>query len=571
MGKVFVIHMSCKIFISYRRQDSGANAIAIGQYLENEFGRENVFIDIDMHAGAKFPMVLEQRLAECMVMLVLIGPEWLNARDEQGHRRLDDSDDWVRLEIAHALKRDITVIPVLVNGAELPRKAELPGEILGLLDHQAASVTMAGFRDEMSGLVYDIRSISKPRRWRQFGAEAIGLLLLASVLVLAQDSGLSSALRLLLFPPMSKVPVERDIWRGEPGEFVLFQVSANGIPFYFKPSSVKTFGDKVEYMSRFLLEPDKSTSQNFQDEITVVDCKKSIWALAERTAYNKSGYVLTHFKWGDLHSLDLSNGDPIKPGSILSIAAHIMCDGQLRTPILSKEQVAKLNFSYLTSTPTGDGDIFYGAKKAIPNSTYPYEFEVVIKLHQNHKLAELFNPKPVVGLTDTYRSFAEVAQLNCKDWKVLVQKMEYFNSENNLVNLNATTGASSIDAQESSSFDLLLNVGCGTRAPQVHGTYEGTNDLTTKDGNAQQKISIVIEQNGKDVSVSFETPSGGQGRGTGALTGETVNSILLKSTAPGCPGSYEASLKFADDTVSWTYKGQDCGGPVEGHGIGKKT
>src|ERR1700732_3136706 len=93
-----------KIFISYRREDSAANALSIGQYLEHEFGRQNVFIDIDMRAGTKFPAVLEERLAECKVMLVLIGSQWLNAQDEQGQRRLDSPDDWVRLEIAHALK-----------------------------------------------------------------------------------------------------------------------------------------------------------------------------------------------------------------------------------------------------------------------------------------------------------------------------------------------------------------------------------------------------------------------------------------------------------------------------------
>ena len=91
--------MPQKIFISYRRQDAAANALGIGQYLENTFGRKNVFIDVDMRAGAKFPTVLEQRLAECKVMIVLIGPDWLNSRDEQGRRRLDSSDDWVRLEI----------------------------------------------------------------------------------------------------------------------------------------------------------------------------------------------------------------------------------------------------------------------------------------------------------------------------------------------------------------------------------------------------------------------------------------------------------------------------------------
>jgi hypothetical protein len=113
-------------------------------------------------------------------MLVLIGPEWLNARDEQGNRRLDFPDDWVRLEIARALKQKITVIPVRVNGATLPLRGALPEDIRGLLDHQAVSVTLAGFRNEMSGLVRDIRSIPSPKPWRRFGAIAAGTFIVAN-------------------------------------------------------------------------------------------------------------------------------------------------------------------------------------------------------------------------------------------------------------------------------------------------------------------------------------------------------------------------------------------------------
>ena len=71
-------NMPGKIFISYRREDSRGLALGICQYLAREFGPRNVFIDVDMHAGAKFVDVLESRLAECKVLLALIGPNWLN-------------------------------------------------------------------------------------------------------------------------------------------------------------------------------------------------------------------------------------------------------------------------------------------------------------------------------------------------------------------------------------------------------------------------------------------------------------------------------------------------------------
>jgi hypothetical protein len=242
--------MAGKIFISYRREDSAASALGIGQYLEHEFGRKNVFIDIDMRAGVKFPTVLEERLAECKVMLVLIGPSWLNAHDEQGRRRLDNSDDWVRLEIAHALKRNITVIPIRINGAELPVRAALPEDVRGLLDHQAASVTVSGFRHEMSGLVRDIRSIPRPRTWRRFGVPAAGILsILLMVFVLAQAlrPATLAHIRLLLSSHKPVSTSQNGFWTSLPGEWVLFAVDNNNnpMPYYFQPSSLKISGDVV--------------------------------------------------------------------------------------------------------------------------------------------------------------------------------------------------------------------------------------------------------------------------------------------------------------------------------------
>src|SRR6516164_3535051 len=120
--------MPLKIFVSYRRQDTAASAVGIGQYLEKEFGNKNVYIDVETHAGAKYASAIEKRLAECRVLLVLIGPHWL---------KLQKPNDWVQREIAYALKQDITVIPVLIDGTELPDHELLPDDIKGLVEHQA--------------------------------------------------------------------------------------------------------------------------------------------------------------------------------------------------------------------------------------------------------------------------------------------------------------------------------------------------------------------------------------------------------------------------------------------------
>jgi hypothetical protein len=177
---------AASIFISYRRKDSAAPyAISTCQYLEKEFGRKNVFIDLDMTAGSKFPEVLERRLNKCKVLIALIGPEWLTSKNDEGGRRLDDPNDWVRLELARALKRGITVIPVCVGGAELPKKPTLPEDLHSLLDHQAATVSFASFRNDMSGLVRDIRAIPNARTQTAGAMWAASTAVLGAALLLA--------------------------------------------------------------------------------------------------------------------------------------------------------------------------------------------------------------------------------------------------------------------------------------------------------------------------------------------------------------------------------------------------
>ncbi|MGO8955161.1 MAG: tetratricopeptide repeat protein [Rhodomicrobium sp.] len=127
---------------------------------------------------------MEKRLSACKVMVCLIGPGWLDARNEGGARRLDDLKDWVRLEIERALARGLTVIPVLVEGAYMPKAEDLPDTLKPLVDRHAVSITTNSFRSGMAGLTRDIRAIAGGAPWRWIGAGA-GASALAAAAVLA--------------------------------------------------------------------------------------------------------------------------------------------------------------------------------------------------------------------------------------------------------------------------------------------------------------------------------------------------------------------------------------------------
>jgi TIR domain len=121
------------VFMSYRREDSEGQARALKSELVNLIGKDSVFMDVDNIAlGLDFRQVLQERLQACDLMLVLIGPDWLESRDAAGRRRLDNDTDLVRQEIAAALKRNIPVTPVLLQGAVMPAPERLPNDIKDL-------------------------------------------------------------------------------------------------------------------------------------------------------------------------------------------------------------------------------------------------------------------------------------------------------------------------------------------------------------------------------------------------------------------------------------------------------
>ena len=153
------------IFISYRREDSGPYAGRLRDVLSQHFGAEQVFRDIDtINPGERFPRVIEQAVGSCDALLALIGPTWLSITDDAGRRRLDDPDDFVRLEIATALGRsDVLVIPVLVGPTSMPAAADLPKPLAALAECNAVRITDENWDDQVARLTRALEKVVKPR------------------------------------------------------------------------------------------------------------------------------------------------------------------------------------------------------------------------------------------------------------------------------------------------------------------------------------------------------------------------------------------------------------------------
>src|ERR1043166_2741990 len=111
-----------KVFICYRREETAAHAGRLYDAMVARFGESNVFMDVDIAPGVDFVERITKVVSGCLVLIVVMGPRWATAEDEEGQPRLSDPDDFVRLEVETALRRpDVTPIPVLVSGARMPR------------------------------------------------------------------------------------------------------------------------------------------------------------------------------------------------------------------------------------------------------------------------------------------------------------------------------------------------------------------------------------------------------------------------------------------------------------------
>lgn len=182
-----------RVFLSYRRSDVGGHAGRLSDALSHRLGARNVFHDVtDIGPGRDFTHAIDQALDASDAVLAVIGPGWLGATDPHGELRLRQPDDYVRRELARALERGATVVPVLVGGAVLPAVRDLPDDLQALARRQAVSMRDETWHDDVDALVRSLHgeraaAPGRDRRWLVAAAVAAVVVAGGTVIALQRD------------------------------------------------------------------------------------------------------------------------------------------------------------------------------------------------------------------------------------------------------------------------------------------------------------------------------------------------------------------------------------------------
>ena len=234
------------IFISYRRDDASGHAGRLSDRLVARFGPERVFMDVsDIQPGQNFEQAIERTLARCDHLLAVIGPQWLTTLTA----RRTAGDDFVHSEIAAALSRGTTVIPVLVGGAEMPTAAQLPADLAAFARCQAVTIQDHVFDEDAARLVRFLAggtdSVDTPHPGRRVSRPALGISLALAASTLAgawwfwpgrgpEDAVTSSA-------PAAPTPSEPDV----DGDWIAEMQKAGQPPFRIRMTLARSGNDVI--------------------------------------------------------------------------------------------------------------------------------------------------------------------------------------------------------------------------------------------------------------------------------------------------------------------------------------
>ena len=210
------------IFLSYRRADTAGHAGRLDDVFEARFGPGTVFRDVEsIDGGTDFVQAIEKALAGARVMVVLIGNTWASETRPDGGRRLDDPADFVRLEVATALKQGLPVVPVLVEGAQMPAESALPADLKPLARLQAIELSEGRWAYDTGRLLETIARVAKlvpGGAGTRVRSRAVWYAF-AAILLAAVIGGAWYALRPPAPPPPPPPPPIEGVWKLPSGNY----------------------------------------------------------------------------------------------------------------------------------------------------------------------------------------------------------------------------------------------------------------------------------------------------------------------------------------------------------------
>jgi hypothetical protein len=231
--------------------------------------------------------------------------------------------------------------------------------------------------------------------------------------------------------------------RSQFDEWTLFGIAKDRFTHYYKLSSAERFEDRVAIVVKSLVDLSSPLGKRFPDaayteELSVYDCTKPQMATAETTVFDEAGKSLYHYKWSDPQYLNLSLGAAVMPGTIAATARNSLCQDQPPTPMVGKRELANQKLPSLSSTPSGNGEIFYRSMQFDDNGKDWRGVLLVFKLNEDTKMTFA---APVAD-TFTYRTELDYIAIGCDTRKVSVRKSEYYDASSNLLYVTIAPGSS---------------------------------------------------------------------------------------------------------------------------------
>jgi uncharacterized caspase-like protein len=248
--------------------------------------------------------------------------------------------------------------------------------------------------------------------------------------------------------------------RAEFGEWTLYGANERGFPQFMKISSIRQISDKAAVATRYLIDPavpgNKFPAGSYREDLMVTHCSKPLTAMAESRVTDPKGKALYAYKWADPQYLDLAIGGSFTPGSIAALTQKIACNDELRTPLVGKQELAAMKFFSLSSTMSGDGDVFYAFAQNEPSAAGSRDINLIVRLHKD---VEVSLSKRSVSGVPLHRIQVSRIRLDCTKGTMGLTKAEYYDANSNLVYVD-TTGTEVNEIPNNSPVGLLRRIVC---------------------------------------------------------------------------------------------------------------